>query len=305
MFKTGYVLFLGLLLSGFGANALADEKVDSISKTSFRDGIVQLSAQYELTEYSLPLSKSLVRVPPGFILLRGEAARQRLFLTQGTQSPDVEAVLFNSDTETQLILSYVEAGQVSMRDWTHLEPDHLIGQITQVTLQKNPERRKHHLPEWYVRGWLQKPTLLATGHAVSWMVDLKVDGERRVLGTAINLGRYGYEKLVWSAPHHAALVSEEWLDQLLTTHAFGKGRRYSDHLEGDPSAGFGIASLVAVNATGTPKTEAGSTTWFAALITLGQEPFFIPILIGLGTLGAFFRELILIKLPNPLKISDR
>ncbi len=305
MFKKGCVLFLGLLLSGFGANALADERDDSISQSSFEDGIVQLPGHHELAEYPLPLSEGSVRVPPGFTLLRGEAARQRLFLTQGTQSPDVEAVLLNSDTETQLIFSYVDAGRVSMRDWTRLDADHLIGQIIQATLLENPERRKHHLPEWYVRGWLHKPTLHSTGHAVSWAVDLKVDGERRVLGMAINLGRYGYEKLVWSTPHQTAQVSEEWLDQLVATHAFGKGHRYSDHLEGEPSAGFGIASLVAVNATGTPRTEAGSTEWFSAMITLGQKLFFIPILIGLGTLGAFFRELILIKFSDPLKISDR
>ena len=299
MFKKGGVLFLGLLLSGIGANALADERGDSISQLSVEDGIAQLPGYHELTEYPLPLSKGIVRVPPGFTLLRGEAARHRLFLTQGIQSSDVEAVLFHSDTGTQLILSYVETGRVSMRDWTRLDEDHLIGQITQITLQENPERRKHHLPERYVRGWLQEPTLRATGHAVSWTVDLKVDGERRVLGTAINLGRYGYEKLVWSTPHQTAQVSEEWLDQLVATHAFGKGRRYSDHLEGEPSAGFGIASLVAVNAIGTPRTEAGSTAWFSAMITFGQKLFFIPILIGLGTLGAFFRELILIKIPDP------
>ncbi len=305
MFKKSCVLFLGLLLSGFGANALADERDDSISQSSFEDGIVQLPGHHELAEYPLPLSEGSVRVPPGFTLLRGEAARHRLFLTQGTQSPDVEAVLLNSNTETRLIFSYVDAGRVSMRDWTRLDADHLIGRIIQATLLENPERRKHHLPEWYVRGWLQKPTLHSTGHAVSWAVDLKVDGERRVLGMAINLGRYGYEKLVWSTPHQTAQVSEEWLDQLVATHAFGKGHRYSDHLAGEPSAGFGIASLVAVNATGTPRTEAGSTEWFSAMITLGQKLFFIPILIGLGTLGAFFRELILIKFSDPLKISDR
>lgn len=289
MLKTSHVLFLGLLLSGFGANALADEGGDSISKTLFGDGIVQLPGHHKFTEYPLPLSHGVVRVPPGFTLLRGEAARHRLFRTQGTQSPDVEAVLFNSKTETQLILSYIEAGQVSMKDWTHLNADHLIRQIMQITLQENPERRKHYLPEWYVRGWLQKPTLHATGHAVSWMVDMKVDGERRVLGMALNLGRYGYEKLVWSAPHDARGGSEERLGQLVATHAFNPGHRYSDHLNGDRSAGPGIASLVAVNATGATRTEAGSTAWFTALITLGQKLFFIPILIGLGTLGGFFR----------------
>ena len=289
MRKTGYVLFLGWLLSGFGAHALADEGVDAISKTSFGNGIVHLPGNHGLTEYSLPLSQGRVRVPPGFILLRGEAARQHLFLTQGTQSPDVEAVLFNASTETQLILSYIEAGQVSMKDWAHLNAKHLIRQISQITRQENPERRKHHLPEWYIKGWLQKPTLHATGHAVSWMVDMKVDGERRVLGTAINLGRYGYEKLVWSSPHDARRVAAGRLGQLGATHAFAKGFRYSDRLHGDRSAGLGIASLVAVNATGVTRTEAGSTTWFTAMITLGQKLSFIPILIGLGTLGSVFR----------------
>ena len=93
MRKTGYVLCLGLLLSGFGAHALADEGVDAISKTSFGNGIVHLPGSPALTEYSLPLSNGRVRVPPGFILLRGEAARQRLFPTQGTPPPDVDAEL--------------------------------------------------------------------------------------------------------------------------------------------------------------------------------------------------------------------
>ena len=273
MFNKSCVLFLGLLLSGYGANALADERGDSVAQLPVEHGIAQLPGQAELTKYPLPISKGSVRVPPGFILLRGEAARHHLFRTQGIRSPDVEAVLFNSDTQTQLVLSYVEAGRVSMRDWTRLDAEHLIGQISQITLQENPERRKHHLPEWYVRGWLQKPTVRATGHAVSWTVDLMVDGEQRVLGTAINLGRYGYEKLVWSTPHQTAQASAELLDQLVATHAFSRGNRYSDHLEGESSAGFGIASLVAVNATGTSRTEAGSTAWFTAMITFGQKLF--------------------------------
>ena len=42
MFKKGCALFLGLLLSGYGANALADEGGDSISQVLVEDGIAQI-----------------------------------------------------------------------------------------------------------------------------------------------------------------------------------------------------------------------------------------------------------------------
>ncbi len=254
------------------------------------DEIINLPWEYELQEYSLEKSNSKFQLSEGFALLRGKAARRFDYLMQGMEDPDSEALIYNQDTEIQVIFNYYPSGYVSLEDWEDLDADDLLKQISENTETSNQERAKHTITGLKIGGWLQKPRLNKDDNTVSWVFDV-IDGEERYVNAiSIRLGRKGYEKITWVSSFDNYLMSMDLMAALVDQQSFNKGYRYADYSVGDQMAAFGIASLVAVTAGGNQKVKAGLAALFAGLLAAGKK-LLIPILIGLGAIGAFFSKL--------------
>ena len=265
--------------------------------------IINLPWEYELQKYSLEKSNSQFKLSEGFALLRGDAARRFDFLTQGMEDPDTEALIYNQDTEIQLIFNYYPSGYVSMEDWEDLDADELLSQISENTDKSNAERTKHNIAGLSVGGWLQKPRLNEDNNSVSWVFDVLDGEERYVNAISIKLGRKGYEKFTWVSSYDDYLLSMDLMATLVNQQNFDQGHRYADYSVGDTMAAFGIASLVAVTAGGN-KQKAGLAALFAGLVAVGKK-LLIPLLIGLAAIGAFFKKLFGGKDPKPQTDSSK
>ncbi len=235
--------------------------------------------------------------------MRGDAARRFDFLTQGMEDPDMEALIYNQDTEIQLIFNYYPSGYVSMEDWEDLDADELLSQISENTDKSNAERAKHNIAGLSVGGWLQKPRLNEDNNSVSWVFDVLDGEERYVNAISIKLGRKGYEKFTWVSSYDDYLLSMDLMATLVNQQNFDQGHRYADYSVGDTMAACGIASLVAVTAGGN-KQKAGLAALFAGLVAVGKK-LLIPLLIGLAAIGAFFKKLFGGKDPKPQPDSSK
>lgn len=260
--------------------------------------IINLTWEYDLKEYPFKSSNSHFKLDEGFALLRGDDARRFDFLTQGTEDPDTEALIYNQDTEVQLIFNYYPSGYVSLEDWEDLDADNLLKQISENTEASNEERAQHNISGLKIGGWLQKPSLDEKNNAVSWVFDVIDNEERYVNAISIKLGREGYEKITWVSSYDNYLKSMDLMTALVDRQKFNNSYRYADYSVGDKMAGFGIASLVAVTAGGNQNVKAGLAALFAGLVAAAKK-LMIPILIGLGVIGAFFRKMFGGKVEKP------
>ena len=251
--------------------------------------IINLPWEYELQKYPLEKSTSHFKLSEGFALLLGESARRFDFLTQGMEDPDTEALIYNQDTEIQLIFNYYPSGYVSLEDWEDLDTAELLREISENTEKSNAERAKHNISGLTIGGWLQKPRLNKDNNSVSWVFDVLDGEERYVNAISIKLGRKGYEKFTWVSSYDDYLLSMDLMAALVNQQSFDDGHRYADYGVGDKMAAFGIASLVAVTAGGN-KPKVGLAALFAGLLALGKK-LLVPMLIGLGILSAFFKKL--------------
>ncbi len=284
--KRFYTLIAVWLVLSVGVVAQAENPGFPQTQEAIDEEIINLPWEYELQEYSLENSNSTFELSEGFALLRGDAARRFDYLTQGMEDPDTEALIYNQDTEIQLIFNYYPEGYVSLEDWEDLDADDLLKEISANTESDNTERAKNNISSLKIGGWLQKPRLNKDNNSVSWVFDV-VDGEERYVNAiSIKLGRKGYEKVTWVSSYDNYLKSMDLMVSLVNQQKFDKGSRYADFSIGDKIAAFGIASLVAITAGGNQKTQG----ILAGLIAMGKK-LLIPVLIALGAIGAFFRKL--------------
>ncbi len=285
--KKFYTLIAVLMFLSVGVVAQAENSGFPETQEAVDEEIINLPWEYELQEYSLEDSNSTFELSEGFALLRGKAARRFDYLTQGMEDPDTEALIYNQDTEIQLIFNYYPEGYVSLEDWEDIDADDLLKQVSENTESDNAERAKHNISSLKIGGWLQKPLLNKDNNSVFWVFDV-VDGEERYVNAiSIKLGRKGYEKITWVSSYDNYLKSMALMVSLVDQQKFNQGSRYADFSVGDKMAAFGIASLVAVTAGGNQQTAAGI---LAGLKAMGKK-LLIPVLIALGAFGAFFRRL--------------
>ncbi len=295
--KNLYTLLAVWVVLGLAPAVHASDPSFPPTQQAVNQEIINLPWEYELQKYPLEKSTSHFKLSEGFALLRGESARRFDFLTQGMEDPDTEALIYNQDTEIQLIFNYYPSGYVSLEDWEDLDAAELLRQISENTEMSNAERAKHNISGLTIGGWLQKPRLNKDNNSVSWVFDVLDGEERYVNAISIKLGRIGYEKFTWVSSYDDYLLSMDLMPALVKKQSFDDGHRYADYSVGDKMAAFGIASLVAVTAGGN-KPKVGLAALFAGLLALGKK-LLVPILIGLGALSAFFKKLFGGKDPKP------
>lgn len=282
--------FMGVLLCAAGT-AGADQGPYPATEEAVRAEIDKLVWQQEPVTYQLAASHSNFTLPQGYLLVTGDDARRLMFLINGTEYPDTEAVAVDPNSSQLVWFSYFDSGYVADDDWSDLDADALIEQIKAGTEEANEERRKNGVAALHIKGWAEKPRFDAEARIAYWAVDAE-DEETGPLRNmkAIRLSRHGYHEVVWAGAEEDYGNAAAVLDTMLKAHAYDPGFRYADHSDGDMVAGFGIASLVAV-AAGGEKTKGVIAAIIAAAVIFLKKGWIV-ILAVLGGGWAMVKRLL-------------
>lgn len=239
--------------------------------------------QHEPVTYQFAASHSSVTLPQGYALLLGQEARRFLFLGNGVEFPETEAVVADWDSGAIVSFEYVDSGYVTDDDWSELDPDELLQQIKDGTDAANEERKANNIPALHVKGWRELPRFDAETRTAYWSIELHDDETGPVINASvIRLSRHGYSRLIWAGDPAQFSGSGAMLDGLMKAHAYDPGFRYADYVDGDVVAGFGIASLVAVAAGGEKSKGIIAAIIAAALIFLKKGWIVILAVLGGG-----------------------
>ncbi len=266
-------LFAALGPSLAAAQTLTDQQItDEMAKMHWTRGPANAT---------LPMSKSLLALPDGYVLVTGAEAQRFEFLNGGPNDTTIEAVALKSDVTERIIYVYVADGFVSADDWGDVDATALLQAVTENTAKANEERRKRNIDEVHVTGWIQKPTFDSKSETAFWAIGASTGSSPGVNSIALRLGRYGYEKLTWVVTAAGYKAVGGGLDLMLRAHSFAPGAQYSEHVSTDKVAGYTLASLVAVVAGAKLAKVAG----IGALLLLLKKFGIVIVSAGVGVLA--------------------
>lgn len=254
-------------------HAQAEQRVYPKNQEAVTAAIQSLEWERDPGLYSLA-GHGKFRMPEGFSIVRGESAKELIFLINGVELPDTNAVVVDQDTLHHLIFSFFDAGYVSDDDWSELNPDALLREIIDNTNKSNEERKRNGFAPISVVGWEHEPAYDQLTNTVYWAIR-GAEGESHVINAiALKLGRKGYSKLTAVIPAEKYRPLSNLLVTTLNNYQIEKGFRYADYTTGDKIAAFGLASLVAITA-GSKGKKGIMAGIFAALLVFAKKLWFL------------------------------
>jgi uncharacterized membrane-anchored protein len=281
--KLIHAVAFGATLSIAVGAAFAEQAPYPQTEEALQAEFDRLAWQIEPVTYQLAASHSNLTLPQGYALLTGDDARRFMFLLNGTEYPEVEAVVTDPAGTEMISFGYVDAGYITDDDWSELDPAALLEEVKVNTEAANEERKKNGISALHVTGWVEKPRFDAQTRVAYWAIDATDEETGRLANfKAIRLSRHGYHELVWVGGEESFQRAGTTLDGMLKAHDYEPGFRYADFTTGDKLAGFGIASLVAVAAGGEKTKGLIAGLIAAALLFLKKGWFVILALFGGG-----------------------
>jgi len=228
---------------------------------------------------SLSASHGTFVVPAGGAMVVGAEAERADELLNGTTSSDTEGLARIG--RRVLYLGYSDVGYVNADDWKDVDASELLKNMSQATEDANQERVKNGVSPMHTDGWIQPPVYDATRKSVRWVVGLHDADGKFVNAVALQLGRGGYERFTLVSDGSNPQADAAILANAVRGYQFKKGFRFSDYVQGDKLAGFGIAALVGTAAGAT----IAKTVGFGAVLLLIKKFFVLILAAAAGAWG--------------------
>ena len=224
-------------------------------------------------------SHGTFNVPRGATMVSGAEAVRADQLINGTGDTSTEG--FAEINHRSLYLSYTGEGFVTADDWKDVNADDLLNNIREGTEKGNELRAKSGIGALHIDGWAQKPVFDPARKSVRWVTRAHSDRGPIINAVALQLGRHGYERFTLVSngldPKGDAVI----LAGAVNAYRFDPGFRFSDYVQGDKLAGYGVAALVGTAAGAT----IAKTVGFAAVLLLIKKFFLVFIALGAAGFG--------------------
>lgn len=204
---------------------------------------------------SLPEAKAKLDLGEAYYFLN--AADAKRVLTEGWGNPpsasdDVLGMVFPAgktflDQTWGAVIRYEATAYVSDKDAQSADYEALLKELRSDEDQVNKNRQEAGYPSVHVVGWAQPPSYDAKRNDLIWAQEIQFGAEEdHTLNYDIrHLGRHGVLSMnMISQMSKLADVRQSAID-LGRTAEFDAGARYADYQEGDKTAEYGLAGLVA------------------------------------------------------------
>ena len=231
-------------------------------------------------------------LPAGMVFLP-QATAARLSRAMGNQaSASLVGIVTNfSDADSWIVfINWTADGYIRDDDAKDLNPDDILENLTEGTVEGNKDRLARGFPEINLKGWTQRPEYNVVTHRLSW--SLRVVPKDEPDGGSVNfntraLGREGYFGLNLIDKPELIEKDRPVSALLLANLEYDEGKRYTDfNASTDHVAEYGLAALLGVVAL----KKLGLIALAGAFVLKFAKVGFLAVVgVGLG-LKRFFRR---------------
>ncbi|MBC2803600.1 DUF2167 domain-containing protein [Rhizobium ruizarguesonis] len=228
----------------------SDAEKPLLGKLDFQQGVIKL-----------PEAKATLNVPADFYYLSPADTKTVLVdiwgnppaAAEGTMGMIFPAKYAPTDVEAWgSIVEYSADGYVSDVDATTTNYDELLQNIKDSIRENNVEREKQGFQKITLVGWASTPHYDTSAHAMHWARDLVFGDDtqpQHTLNYSVRVfGRQG----VFQFDFVAGLAQLKEIEGVIPTVTklvqFDKGMAYTDYVEGDKVAAYGMAGMIAAGA---------------------------------------------------------
>ena len=146
------------------------------------------------------------------------------------------------------VITYEDTGYVSDEDAAHTDYDALLKDMQAAVQRSNKVLEGQGYATVDLVGWAVEPNYDPASHRVDWAKDLvfSTSGGEHTLNYDMRvLGRGGVLSVNFVAPMHSLDSVRAAAPEVLAIPDFNEGNRYEDYRQGDKTAGYGVAALIA------------------------------------------------------------
>ncbi|ACI54824.1 conserved hypothetical protein [Rhizobium leguminosarum bv. trifolii WSM2304] len=233
-----------------GRADFTDAEKPLLEKLDFQQGVIKL-----------PDAKATLNVPADFYYLSPADAMTVLVdiwgnprtAAEGTMGMIFPAKYAPTDIEAWgSTVEYSADGYVSDADAATTNYDELLQNIKDSIRENNVEREKQGFPKITLVGWASAPHYDTSAHAMHWARDLMFGDDTKpqhTLNYSVRvLGREGVFQFNFIAGLDQLKEIEGVIPTVTKLVQFDKGKAYTDYVEGDKIAAYGMAGMIAAGA---------------------------------------------------------
>ncbi|MEA3038160.1 MAG: hypothetical protein QOE79_673, partial [Sphingomonadales bacterium] len=249
-------------------------------------------------DVALPAGNAVLHLGKDFYYLPPDEARKVLVDAWGNPPRIADGVLgivfpagktFLDPDTWGAAITYEASGYVTDKDAQTADYDALLKQLQSGEEEINAKRREEGYPAQHLVGWAQPPSYDAASHSVVWAQNIAFDGQS---DNSLNydvrmLGRKGVLSLNMITAMSKLAETRADAEKLARSADFTAGARYADFKEGDDTAGYGIAGLVAAGLGVVAVKKLG----LLAVLLVFLKKGIVLIVAAFAALGAKFRRL--------------
>ena len=194
-----------------------------------------------------------IKVPRGYYFTGKQGTQTFLELHEvipsGTElGAIVPEELLDGDQINQwsMMFGFTNTGYIRDDEKDDLDPDEILKLLREQNQTANAEKRKRGWQELHIAGWHKPPHYDTRTNNLTWAIRVKT------IGYDDELINYSTRLLGRTGVMHVALFAEEFeyrwathqLDSILDTFNYLEGNSYSNFVEGDKLASYGLTALI-------------------------------------------------------------
>lgn len=205
-------------------------------------------------------------LPSGYMFANGEDA-QKIMKYFGNLVSDAEVgIVFPEEQDWYILFEYDKVGYVKDNEKEDLDADKLLETMIDDNEEANKERARQNFTPIDINGWDEKPHYDESTHNLVWSIIIESDGYKSINYNTRLLGRYGITAVTLVADPNQIEEVKPKLNMILNNFSYVEGKKYSDYVEGDKVAEFGLLALIAGGAG-----VAGKLGFFAKILLVFKK----------------------------------
>jgi uncharacterized membrane-anchored protein len=151
----------------------------------------------------------------------------------------------SEDKNWFVLFEFDPVGYVKDDDKDELDADAILKSIREGTEAANEQREKMGAAPMHIVGWYEPPRYDDATNNLTWAVLGESEGERIVNYNTRLLGREGYTSVVLVTDPANLDTDKHDVEAIVSAFSYKKGKRYSEYVQGDKVAKYGLVALMA------------------------------------------------------------